>query len=56
MTLEVKRGGQAQRLVTKGEIPRLEAVLFLDWQFVSAPVFLVLLLTLVATQPLESNT
>lgn len=53
VTLEVNRSGQALRLVTKGEIPKLEAVLLLDWQFVSAPVFLVLLLILVATQPLK---
>jgi len=53
VTLEVKRSGQDLRLVANGEIPTLEAVLFLDWQFVSAPVFLVLLLVLVATQPLH---
>ena len=53
VTLDVKRGEQDVRCVTKGEIPRPEAVLFLDWQFVSAPTFLLLFLILFATQPLE---
>ena len=53
VTLDVKRSGQELRLAWKGQVPTLESVLFLDWQFVSVPVFLVLLLVLVATQPLD---
>jgi hypothetical protein len=48
----VKRDGKEIRLEYKGETPKLEGVLFFDWQFVSAPAFLVLLLLLIATQPL----
>jgi hypothetical protein len=53
VTLNVKRSGQDLRVVAKGETPTREAVLFLDWQFVYAPAFLVILLILVATQPLK---
>ncbi len=53
VTLDVIRGEQELRLVTEGENPKLEAVLVLDWQFISAPVFLALLLVLIATQPLD---
>ncbi len=53
VALDVIRSEQELRLVTEGEIPRLEAVLVLDWQFISAPVFLALLLVLIATQPLN---
>jgi hypothetical protein len=52
ITIDVKRGGKDVRLEYKGETPKLEGVLFFDWQFVSAPACLVLLLLLVATQPL----
>ena len=52
ITIDVKRDGKDVRLEYKGETPKLEGVLFFDWQFVSAPAFLVLLLLLVATQPL----
>jgi hypothetical protein len=53
VTLDVRRGDKELRLAYQGEIPALEGVLFLDWQFVSAPIFLVLFLILVATQPLD---
>jgi membrane-associated protease RseP (regulator of RpoE activity) len=53
VTLNVKRNGQDLRLEYKGEIPTLEGLVVLDWQFVSAPVFLVLLLLLIATGPME---
>src|SRR5262249_36208015 len=53
IALDVKRHGQELQLASRGEQPTLEGVLFLDWQFVSAPVFLVLLLLLIATQPLD---
>ena len=53
ITIDVKRDGKAVRLEYKGEAPRLEGVLFFDWQFASAPAFLILLLLLVATQPLQ---
>ncbi len=52
--IELKRDGHEMRLVSKGEIPKLEGVIFLDWQFVSAPVFLVLLIISIATQPLKA--
>jgi hypothetical protein len=52
ITIDVKRDGKDVRLEYKGETPKLEGVLFFDWQFVSAPAFLILLLLLVATQPL----
>jgi len=52
ITIDVKRDGKDVRLEYKGETPKLEGVLFFDWQLVSAPAFLVLLLLLVATQPL----
>jgi len=51
--LEVIRSEQDVPLVTKGEIPAFDGMLFLDWQFASAPVFLVLLLVSIATQPLK---
>jgi len=53
ITLDVKRRGQELQFASRGEVPTLEGVLFMDWQFVSAPVFLVLLLLLIATQPLD---
>jgi membrane-associated protease RseP (regulator of RpoE activity) len=53
MTLEGQRGGEDLRLEFRGKPQVLEGVLFLDWQFVSAPVFLVLLLLHIATQPLD---
>jgi PDZ domain len=53
VALEVERNGKEFRIECKGEKPELEAVLFLDWQFISAPVFLLLLLLLIATQPLK---
>lgn len=53
VTFEVRRGGQDLRLEFTGEPPALEGVLLLDWQFISAPVFLVLLLLFIATQPLD---
>jgi hypothetical protein len=52
ITIDVKRDGKDVRLEYRGETPKLEGVLFLNWQFVAAPAFLVLLLLLVATQPL----
>ena len=52
ISIDVKRDGKDVRLEYVGETPKLEAVLFFDWQFVSAPAFLVLILLLVATQPL----
>ena len=51
--LDVKRRGQEVQYASRGEVPTLDCVLFLDWQFVCAPVFLVLLLLLIATQPLD---
>jgi hypothetical protein len=53
LALDVRRKGQEMRLTYQGEVPTLEGVLFLDWQFVAAPIFLVLLLVLIVTQPLE---
>jgi membrane-associated protease RseP (regulator of RpoE activity) len=52
ITIDVKRDGKDVRLEYAGETPKLEGMLFFDWQFASAPSFLVLLLLLVATQPL----
>jgi membrane-associated protease RseP (regulator of RpoE activity) len=52
ITIDVKRDGKHVRLEYEGETSKLEGVLFFDWQFVSAPAFLVLLLLRVATQPL----
>jgi hypothetical protein len=53
VALEVERKGKEVQIECEGESPELEAVLYLDWQFISAPVFLVLLLLLIATQPLK---
>lgn len=53
VTLDVKRKGEDKQLVTRAPAPSLEGVLVLDCQFVSAPVFLVLFLLLVATRSLE---
>jgi hypothetical protein len=53
VTLEGRRGEEDLRREYRGEPRRLEGVLFLDWQFVAAPIFLVLLLLHIATQPLE---
>jgi hypothetical protein len=53
VTFDVKRNGADLQLVARAPAPSLEGVLVLDCQFVSAPVFLVLFLLLVATQPLE---
>jgi len=52
VNVNVSRSGRVVRLTAAADTPRLEGVLFMDWQFVSAPVFLVLLLLLIATQPL----
>jgi len=52
-TLEVNRDGRSLNLVSEAEALQLSAVLFLDWQFVTAPVFLALILILVATEPLK---
>jgi hypothetical protein len=52
ITIEVQRGGKDVRLEYQGETPKLEAVVFYNWQFVSAPAFLVVLLLFMATQPL----
>jgi hypothetical protein len=53
IVVDIERGRQPLRLAGSGEPSTLYGVLFLDWQFVSAPVFLVLLLVLIATQPLD---
>jgi membrane-associated protease RseP (regulator of RpoE activity) len=53
VTLEGRRGEEDLRLDYRGEPRFLEGVLFLDWQFVAAPIFLALLLLHIATQPLE---
>jgi hypothetical protein len=53
VTLQVIRNEKELKIECEGERPELEAVTYLDWQFVSAPVFLVVLLLLIATQPLK---
>ena len=53
VTFNVRRNDKDLRLVQTGEKPALSAVSIFDWQFVSAPLFLVLLLLLIATQPLD---
>jgi len=50
--LHGKRGGEALDLKCQGEPRLLEAILIFDWQFASAPMFLVLLIVLIVTQPL----
>jgi membrane-associated protease RseP (regulator of RpoE activity) len=52
VTLDVTRSGQELRLVSDGAAPTLDGVLFLDWQFVSASIFLVVLLLMIATEPI----
>jgi len=53
VTLDVIRDGKEQHLKSEGEVPRMEAAVLLDWQFVTAPLFLLLLVLLIATQPLN---
>jgi PDZ domain len=53
VVFQVERNGKEFQIESEGERPELEGVLYLDWQFVSAPVFLVVLLLLIATQPLK---
>jgi PDZ domain len=53
VALQVERDGKELQIECEGESPELEAVLYLDWQFISAPVSLVVLLLLIATQPLK---
>ncbi len=55
ISIDVKREGKAVRLEYKGEAPRLEGVLFFDWQFwLRRPLFSFCSSLLVATaQPLQ---
>jgi hypothetical protein len=54
ITLDGWRNQEELHLQFTGEPRSLEGLLFLDWQFVAAPVLLVLLLIMIATQPLDS--
>ena len=53
VAFDVERNGKSVQIECEGESPELEAVLYLDWQIISAPIFLLLLLLLIATQPLK---
>jgi hypothetical protein len=53
VTLKVIRKEKELKIECEGERPELEAVHYLDCQFVSAPTFLIVLLLLIATQPLD---
>lgn len=53
VTLDVERNDKKIQLHSLGEKPAFEAVLVLDWQFITAPVFFILLLVSIATQPLD---
>lgn len=53
VTFDVRRDDKDLRLVQIGEKPTLSAVTVFDWQFVSAPLLLGLVLLLIATQSLN---
>ncbi len=53
VTLTVVREGKEANLSSKGDPQHLEAVLLFDWQLFSAPIFLVFLVLLITTQPLD---
>ena len=53
VTLEGRRGEGELRLECRGEPRSVEAVFFLDWQFIAVPILLALLLLHIATEPLE---
>jgi hypothetical protein len=53
VTIACLRDEKDLHLEYQGEARELEGVLFLDWQFAAAPIFLVFTILLIATQPIE---
>jgi hypothetical protein len=53
VAFDVKRGEQMLKLEYQTESPTLDGIVLLDWQFVSAPIFLAFFVLCLATQPLD---
>lgn len=51
--VRVSRGREELTVTLVGEAPRVEAIVYYDWQFISGGALLVLALLLIATQPLR---